>query len=568
MGSIFHRLATVLILTGLHVLNHQLCAHFIRPTLLPLLFTTTEQRLLHSISDGLRTVNTPATFPLEKIKNSFSVDNNAYNANSMGYLHSSSKLFNNTFDLLVSLSLQLIGLFLMDILKVTDFQVRHLDWYFTLSVLTISLLYILPSYFLYYWLFQTSSAGTSGRIGTRLNDAFRTDYYKIMGSIMIWLASLYLIFQTTLNPSLDCNIMQTSLYMISLFGVSCISSLNGIGCVMGCTDLWEHYKGHDEGNIQKKELELTFEIQSLEMHLVSSTDESKSSSSSAEHLWNKLIIIDSLLRDINFHKQSQLGIYNFIKVSSWGYCFYKVLYGSFRLLQRVYYAIVVIHDVIDNDHKGSAISSGAFYDGSGDFLSITIAKVVLVVCSKSSIYETYEEMFEAHSVKLELISMIINFIISIIFFVFSFQNVLLTMKNFKNISKTATNLFNFKLDLNNDSSSHMKTEWNFWQDINESFYKLTSLFICEMTGIYVVSTALLLNSKNMPLHLSQIYIEDENEWKSIKSYSERDGGSIDIEFMNNWFDRWFAVGAVATLGAIIAVRHLKTRYNNDFNNVV
>ena len=570
MGSRLYQLTTGVVLIGLHLLNHQLCAHFIRPTLLPLLFTTTEVRLVHSIENGLKTVNTPATFPAQKIKiQNLNINQKhnhlGYASNSMGY--STSGLFNHAFDLLVSLSLQLIGLFLLEIIKVTDFQVRHLDWYFTLSILVISLLYFLPSYFLFCWIFPTTVVDSGEPNRSKDGNIRHTIIFqgsKLAVSALIWCITVYTIYRTTVSSSLDCNFMQTSLYMISLFGVSCISLLNGIGCLMGCNDSWDHYRGHDEAKVQLKELELTYELQSLDTHL--------NDDGLPEEVWNKLIVIDSLVRDINFHKQSKHGLYHFIKISTWGYCFYKVLYGTFRVLQMVYYAISVLHDVIDHDHEDDVISTGAFYDGSGDFLSVTIAKIVLVMCSttQSPPYASYEELFEAHAEKLDMISMIVNFIISVIFFIFSFQNVLLTIKNFKQMSRTATSLldsnvskFNLNLNLNLDLNLRASA----MQDFNRTFYKLTSLFICEMTGIYVVSTALLLNSKNMPLHLSQLFI-DEGEWKSIKSYyNQIQGALIDVDFMNNWFDKWFAVGALATLGALFAIKYVRMGEQGNYRGV-
>ena len=88
---------------------------------------------------------------------------------------------------------------------------------------------------------------------------------------------------------------------------------------MGCNDSWDHYRGNDEAKVQLKELELTYELQSLDSHL--------NDDGLPEEVWNKLIIIDSLVRDINFHKQSKHGLYHFIKISTGDIVFTRFYMG-------------------------------------------------------------------------------------------------------------------------------------------------------------------------------------------------------------------------------------------------
>lgn len=91
------------------------------------------------------------------------------------------------------------------------------------------------------------------------------------------------------------------------------------------------------------------------------------------------------------------------------------------------------------------------------------------------------------------------------------------------------------------------------------FNELTYLLVCEITGIYVVSTALLLNSANMPIHLSQLSI-NQNEWEVKKSSTV--ASDINAEFMNDWFDRWFAVGCVGTVLVIVILDQVQSIYFN------
>lgn len=474
-------------------------------------------------------------------------------------LHNSSQLSNSSFDLLMSFSLQLIELFLIDILDVTDFEFRHFDWYVTLSVLIFCLTYLIPSCILYTWIFSSD--------GNRYNTRNRIipNLINFTGVFMIWGLFILVLYFVTITREVNGNFLQISLYLLSLFGVSCLSILNGMGCIMGCYDSLDWYLGKSETNLQKKELELSYELRNLDA-LLARSKESKLN----EIIWDQLIKIDSLARDVSLINQSSSGIQLFTKFCFWTYCLYKTLYGVVRATKLVFFTFGVMHGTVDNA-KRTNTKTGDFYSGSGDFLSNIIAKIILVYFlngRKARSFLSFDDIVENNEEILGQITMIVNFLISLVFFSFSFQNVLLTFKNFKTLGRKLVRLSEFeafhKLRSSIISLAQSQETLKF---INKNgnlfkfniFNELTYLLVCEVTGIYVVSTALLLNSANMPIHLSQLSI-NQNEWDVKKSSTV--ASDINAEFMNDWFDRWFAVGCVGTVLVIIVLDQIQSVYFN------
>lgn len=549
MASLIYQVYSGILLTLLHVVNIQLCRHFVRPKLLPLLFSTSETRLVNSINGYLKLHKSSYEIPVEKTRALFPEPGWTNAKETYALRHLPMNVFNHigminiTFDLITSFSFQLIGLFLLDIVNCTDFIVKHFDWYLTLSVLIVGLVYLIPTYLLYLWI----STENKWHI-TRSRNIFNCGVIFI-----IWSTILYALYSVTITKDVDGNILQISLYLLSLFGVSCLSILNGTGCILGCYDLWNWFKGKDETDLQKKEMELSADLRNFDSLL--------QKSDSKDHIWNSLIKIESALRDINSARQSQKGFYFFIKGSTWIYCLYKVMFGIMRTIQLVCYAIGFIQNVIEK--KGNA-NSDDFYTGSGDLLSSTIAKLVVIfVYNDNKSLSTTKEILENYPEKLDQITMIIKFFISVTFFLFSFQNVLLTFKNFKVLSRKLIGLSHFEvfnvIQREFVNILEFPDENNFPNGANTLFQELTSVCICEMAGIYILSTAFLLNSTNMPIHLSKLFITQDvwnNEILAVKNYT------IDADFVNEWFDKWFAFGCFST---VIIYMLLEKLESNAFN---
>lgn len=539
MASFIYRCFSGTILISLHVINFHLCNKFLRPTLLPLLFTTNDVRLVNSINLMLKELNLNDQIPLDKIK-SLNILNdskdrfNKYNNSLKNYISSFPIL---SFDLLISLSLQLVELFLIDILQVTDFQIRHFDWYLTLSILIISLAYLTPSFILYNLI-----------LSNQQNNILKK-FINFVLILIFWFSFLFILYFFTVNKEVNGNFLQLSLYLLSLFGVSCLSILNGLGCVTGFYDSIDWYLGNEEINLKKKELELTYDLKTLDSLLISKE------SNLNDMIWNQLIKIDSILRDIALLKQNRKGIYRIFNFVFWTYCIYKTLYGIINSVKVVFNSIGIFQIVYENNNNNN--KKGEMFSGNGDFLSNMIAKIILVYIYKDSkirSFSTFDEIVDENQDILNRITMIVNFLISFIFFTFSFQNVLLTFKNFKKLSRKLVRLNEF--DFFNKFKENLNELNEVKPIIKENlFNELTYLFVSEITGIYVVSTALLLNSKNMPIHLSQLLM-NINDWNAQKSSSIK--SYINADFMNAWFERWFAVGCIGTILVLVILDQVKS----------
>lgn len=521
--SLLYKAYSVLVLGLFHVFNFQLCKGFIRPKLLPILITTNETKLVNSINLNLKELG------LEKQKISIEAIKECEGDGErgeceLGIWDLNNFKFNTLFDLFNSFSLQLIGLFLLDIIHVTDFEIRHFDWYITLFILIVGLIYVIPSYLIHCYIYEDNN--------------YLTKYEKIIRFFIIstiWVISIYLLYLITILNEIEGNLIQISLYLLSLFGVCCLSILNGMGCIMGCFDLKRYITGEEKEILNNKEIELSIELKNLEFLIF----QEQETSFKNNKIFNQLIRIESILREILNNQESDKGVYFLIKFSTWIYCIYKVIYGVIRNFQ-----ILLLNG---NESNGSGDVSGDgkdFYHGSGDFLSISIARVIIYV------FFNNEPNYEL----LDKITMIINFVISVNFFIFSIQNVLLTFKNLRNLSNQIIEIDEYEIKTKRFTKHISKRITNKFSN------KMKSMFIYEITGIYIVSTALLLNSTNMPIHLSKFLI-DEEDWKIEKLVLNN--SIIEIEFINNWFDKWFGFGSLSTiLILIILEKYQRIEYSS------
>lgn len=541
MTSFAYRCFSAIVLLLLHTLNFHLCNRFLRPTLLPLLFTTNETRLIKSINNNLKILSIDYQISLEDIIKNIKFSNNNLNQYNLISENDYSIFSISTFDTLTSLSLQLIELFIIDILNVIDFEFRHFDWYITLSILIIFLTYITPSCILYNLIISDNFENSKN------NNKFK-NIINFIGIFLIWCLFLGVLYMVAINKEVSGNFLQLSLYTLSLFGVSCLSILNGLGCITGCHDFWDWYYGNEEIKLKKLELELSYELKTLDVLLSSSL--SSKETKIYDMIWEQLIKIDSISRDASLIKQNRQGINSFAKFSVWLYCIYKTFYGLLNTIKIVFDELGIFQFLIDYENNGKEKISKN-YTGNGDILSNIIAKIILVyIYTDQNIrsFSTFDEIVEKNDEILDMITIIVNVIISFIFFSFSFQNVLLTFKNFKKLSRKLVKLNEFEVFHKLKSVLKQSKNLNSIVISKTLLNELTYLFVSEITGIYVVSTALLLNSINMPIHLSKL-IMDIDQWNSLKESTIK--SYINPDFMNDWFDRWFSVGCIGTILTII-----------------
>ena len=545
MQSLISTVFSVSLLLAFHISNYQLCCKFIRPLLLPILFTTNKTRLTNSINNGLNELGEIYKIPNDSIRlmslsNDDSINNNN-NFNKNYYL-------NIIFDLLISFSLQLIKLFLIDILKIGDFNIIHFDWYITLSVLIISLGYIIPSFLLYFWIFQINDINRNHSNGKYI--------FKFGLCLIIWSIITYSAYIVTIREEINGNFMQISLYLLSLFGMGCLSILNSMGCVIGCYEIWKFYKGYEIIEINRKDIKLSKELKILSNLINNDTliDD--------KIIWDKLLLIDSLIRDLNYNKfNNKNRIVKFIRFSTWLYCIYKVIYAIIKFIQLILITLISLTKLIDEKNITNNYNNDIYYDGSGDFLSITIAKVLFIIFNKNLNNLSYDELLKNNFESIDKISMIVNLILTILFFSFSFQNVLLTFKNLKLLGNKILILSDHEIikKFVNREEMSLDNNINILDNINKSIYEIICLFVCEITGLYVVSTGLLLNSSNMPIHVKKL-IMNEEFW--INEKLNINGKLLDVEFINNWFDKWFAIGSIWTFLILLIIN-----YNDMFGDI-
>lgn len=553
----FYKCFGFLFLTISHIINFQLCFKFLYPTILPLLFFTSELKLVKSINKSLTELNINDEIDLNKIQDmkleKIKITGSFYFMLSKKYniLNFSNFILN----LLMSFSLQLITLFLLEIIKVTDFSIRHLDWYITVSTLTISFTFLIPSYILYYWIFKYELS-----VNSKPNTLFqKLSKYGI--ALVLWSLVISIILMLLLKFNIEGNILQLSLYLLSLIGVSCLSVLNGIGCTMGVYDAWSWYSGGDINDTEQKELEISCELKTLDNLFYQINENNPCTNDLKLLLWDKLNNIDSLLRSLACEKQKKDKLNFIINISFWIYSIYKVVYALFGILELLIFAILF--------NKSNITQNNSFYDGNGDFLSQNIAKCILIVYNRENIsfYSTWDDYFLSNEYLLDQITMLVNFFISLVFFVFSFQNVLLTFKNFKILSQNLIHITKFEifnkiredlkdlLDLKTGTYFSNQKEKMAVHDFQELIY----LCLCQITGIYVISTALLLNSANIPIHLKSLFLSS-NDW--MQEISSKDSMNVNAEFINNWFDNWFFLGCSSTVMMMIVVKYFRTLYLN------
>lgn len=173
--------------------------------------------------------------------------------------------------------------------------------------------------------------------------------------------------------------------------------------------------------------------------------------------------------------------------------------------------------------SSTVIDSNEEAPSSKDALAITLSKVILSVFRNLPVSEA------------QLVNQL-SFILSASLFVCSFSNVLTTFKSFSRFFP-------------GHSSSETTKNW------------LKHLIVAELVGVYVIATALLIRT-NLPATLS-------NQISKILSLSgsaaKSPNASIEeVVFIDNWFDKIFAITCVITSIVIFMKRLLEEdRLNTD-----
>ncbi|RCK55947.1 Golgi pH regulator [Candida viswanathii] len=246
-----------------------------------------------------------------------------------------------------------------------------------------------------------------------------------------------------------------------------------------------------------EETELTNEIESLK--------------SLRNSLYNDLVKAISRYHDQNLEQNIRLE--QILEWANWGlavYCVYRII-NVFLIKLPILY----IYGEDDYTIQSEVIDSGEEKSISRDALAITLSKVILTIFYNLPVSES------------QLVNQL-SFILSASLFVCSFSNVLTTFKSFSKF---------FPGHLGSTTTKN-------W---------LKYLVVAELVGVYVIATALLIRT-NLPANLS-------NQISQILSLS---GSSVqgansaikEVVFIDNWFDKIFAITCVVSGFVLVAKRLL------------
>lgn len=225
----------------------------------------------------------------------------------------------------------------------------------------------------------------------------------------------------------------------------------------------------------------------------------------------------SVSRQERFHKLMKYANYAFAM-----YCIYRIVNVLFvRMPYLVFYAANDVSDQHTNVIVVSDDPQDIQTSNTKDALAITLAKLILSLTSLP-IAET------------QLVNQI-SFILSGSLFICSFSNVLITFKSFSKLMPT--------------TSGFVKNS-------------LKHLVISEALGVYIIATALLIRT-NLPTTLSH---------QISKILSLSGSGSTnptisikEVEFIDAWFDKVFAISCLATIVLLIAKRYFDSDEPSDYD---
>lgn len=471
-------------------------------------------------------------------------------------------LRNRTIGLIFSGTMALsVGLIILILLELGDFldaDYRLGLFKFTIDTLMLLLVMILPISIISLLVLQDDLPRTTKSMGL------------IIGSYIIWLVILHKCGDLTQSFNTGSrNFIEKIINQVSIVGITILAILSGVGSTSTPYKIYEKYKSLNSDDRELGELDINTAIQYFNntsallakreqeldklllatggtiynlpkeddstgtlktpkrlslLHRVQSfaniptqnTEEHELSIEidSLKSLKNSLYndVIKAISRYHNQNLEQDIRFERILEWANWGlgvYCVYRIVNVFLIKLPVLYYYgeddYTIQSEVIDSNEEPSI---------SRDALAITLSKIILTIFYNLPVSES------------QLVNQL-SFILSASLFVCSFSNVLTTFKSF---SKFFPGHF---------GSKKAKT----W---------LKYLVVAELVGVYVIATALLIRT-NLPANLS-------NQISQILSLSGSavQGANVSIRevvFIDNWFDKIFAITCVVT-GFVLLVKRL------------
>lgn len=463
------------------------------------------------------------------------------------------------FSTTMALSVGLISLILLELGDLLDADYRLGLFKFTINTLMLLLVMVLPISIISLLIAQDDLPRTVKSVGL------------IIGSYIGWLVILHKCGDLTQSFNTGSrSFIEKIINQVSIVGITILAILSGVGSTSTPYKIFEKYKlinsddrevgeldintaiqyfnntstllakreqeleklqmasggtiynlpdnEYSEGTLKPpKRLSLLNRVQSFAHIPTKNTEENELTNEidSLKSLRNSLYsdLIKAISRYHNQNSQQNIGLERVLEWANWGlavYCVYRIVNVFLIKLPILFFYgeqdYTVQSEVIDSAEEPSI---------SKDALAITLSKVILTIFYNLPVSES------------QLVNQL-SFILSASLFICSFSNVLTTFKSFS------------KFFPGHLGSATAKT----W---------LKYLVVAELVGVYVIATALLIRT-NLPANLS-------NQISQILSLSghtvQAANSSIkEVVFIDNWFDKIFAITCVVSGFVIVAKRLL------------
>lgn len=463
------------------------------------------------------------------------------------------------FSTTMALSVGLISLILLELGDLLDADYRLGLFKFTINTLMLLLVMVLPISIISLLIAQDDLPRTVKSVGL------------IIGSYIVWLVILHKCGDLTQSFNTGSrSFIEKIINQVSIVGITILAILSGVGSTSTPYKIFEKYKlinsddrevgeldintaiqyfnntstllakreqeleklqmasggtiynlpdnEYSEGTLKPpKRLSLLNRVQSFAHIPTKNTEENELTNEidSLKSLRNSLYsdLIKAISRYHNQNSQQNIGLERVLEWANWGlavYCVYRIVNVFLIKLPILFFYgeqdYTVQSEVIDSAEEPSI---------SKDALAITLSKVILTIFYNLPVSES------------QLVNQL-SFILSASLFICSFSNVLTTFKSFS------------KFFPGHLGSATAKT----W---------LKYLVVAELVGVYVIATALLIRT-NLPANLS-------NQISQILSLSghtvQAANSSIkEVVFIDNWFDKIFAITCVVSGFVIVAKRLL------------
>ncbi|KAG7699176.1 hypothetical protein KL930_002037 [Ogataea haglerorum] len=405
------------------------------------------------------------------------------------------------FDVSISFSLQIISLVLFEIIDLGNSAARVWDWEFTLSVLTFLLTYVNPSLLLFMGVSRLPLVSRVARV--------LSTKHKGLAFLLVFIAWA-LVFRTfnilaTAASQIDnySLFFSNTLIEVTMLGVTCLAALNGIGSVSSL--YYSFVKKHKR--VRKADIARGVETLRTTTELIHTRTTELAQSPTNSDLKNELGALNQMKRELlqdlsflvaNYHSQQYAATLRG-KVSKWAnvlfslYCLYKIVNIMVIRLPIIYF-------------EEFGLKSPKPDAQSADTLSVTIARII----AKHYDIGDYEDQLATN----------VSFVLSFFLFCCSFQSVVTT---FHKLGKLLP------------SAKHQSTAPD-----SSLFF---DLLVCELTGVYLLSTTLLLHTH---LLASSLTLFDH-----------------DITFIDVWFDKCFGFGCTVSIVGLFISEQLEHFYRDD-----